>query len=259
MNRDMILEALQSVKIQLEKLGYEVLGVFLQGSQNYGLEIYDEVYQSDIDCKAFVMPTFEDLYRGRQTSVTVTTPYGLVDVKDIRLVFELMKKANPSYVELLFTEYFVAEDVKFLEYAEELIRDRRPLLLKGIYGMTTEKLKALKHPFPSILEQIEKYGYDPKQLHHIVRLYYLAKGLDEGYTSYKELLKPKGEEREFLLDLKLGNYTLQEAEKIAEDYAKRTKEIVDKTPIEGYVKNNSLEKIDKVIMESVKDKFKKVL
>jgi len=221
MNRDKILEALQNVKVQLEKSGYEVLGVFLQGSQNYGLEIYDESYQSDIDCKAFVMPTFEDLYRAKQTSTTVVTPYGLVDVKDIRLVFDLMKKANPSYVELLFTEYFVADDVAFLQHAEQLVKDRRPLLLRGIYGMVLEKVKALKHPYPGTMDKIEKYGYDPKQLHHIVRLYYLAEGLNDGYDTYRALLKPEGEKKRFLLDLKMGLYSLEDAEVMAAEYAEK--------------------------------------
>ena len=37
-------------------LGYTVLGVFLQGSQNYNL-----AYEgSDIDTKAIVLPSFED-------------------------------------------------------------------------------------------------------------------------------------------------------------------------------------------------------
>ena len=31
---------------------YEVMGIFLQGSQNYELDIYDKDYKSDIDTKA---------------------------------------------------------------------------------------------------------------------------------------------------------------------------------------------------------------
>ena len=33
-------------------------------------------------------------------------------------------------------------------------------LLNGISGMAQEKHKALEHPYPSIKEKIEKYGYD---------------------------------------------------------------------------------------------------
>ena len=35
-----------------------------------------------------------------------------------------------------------------------------------VYG----KKKALCHPYPSLIDKIEKYGYDGKQLHHIIRM-----------------------------------------------------------------------------------------
>lgn len=44
------------------------------------------------------------------------------------------------------------------------------LFLKACYGMIMEKVEALRHPYPSTVAKIEKFGYDPKQLHHIVRL-----------------------------------------------------------------------------------------
>ena len=40
-----------------------------------------------------------------------------------------------------------------------------------MYGWNEQrKLKALKHPYPTIVDKINKYGYDPKQLHHILRM-----------------------------------------------------------------------------------------
>jgi hypothetical protein len=33
-----------------------------------------------------------------------------------------------------------------------------------------EKQVALRHPYPSIVHKVDKFGYDPKQLHHIARL-----------------------------------------------------------------------------------------
>lgn len=41
--------------------GYKVLVLFLQGSQNYGLDIYDDDYKSDIDAKAIVLPTLRNI------------------------------------------------------------------------------------------------------------------------------------------------------------------------------------------------------
>lgn len=37
--------------------------------------------------------------------------------------------------------------------------------------MIMEKYSALRHPYPSIVHKIERFGYDPKQLHHIIRLH----------------------------------------------------------------------------------------
>jgi len=46
-------------------MGHEVFGVFLQGSQNYDLDVYSEQYQSDVDTKVIVLPSFDDFCRGK--------------------------------------------------------------------------------------------------------------------------------------------------------------------------------------------------
>ena len=53
---DKIMKRLQENYDTVVNQGYEVVGVFLQGSQNYKLE-YEG---SDIDCKAVVLPKFND-------------------------------------------------------------------------------------------------------------------------------------------------------------------------------------------------------
>ena len=55
-------------------LGYTVLGVFLQGSQNYNLD-YDG---SDIDTKAILVPSFEDFVLNRKP-VSTTLVKDLLD------------------------------------------------------------------------------------------------------------------------------------------------------------------------------------
>lgn len=71
----------------LQEMGYEVMAVFLQGSQNYGLD-YEG---SDIDTKAIVLPEFRDMVTGVQP---VSTTYILpseehIDIKDIRMMFDV--------------------------------------------------------------------------------------------------------------------------------------------------------------------------
>lgn len=151
---------------------YEVFGVFLQGSQNYGLDIYTEEYMSDIDSKAIILPSLEDIVEGRRlVSAKITMKdNSLIDVKDIRAICEQWQKQNPSYLEILFTEFFIINP-KYNGLFEELKLIRRDIaainsydLHRSIFGMSIEKRKALKHPYPSILDKIEKYGYDRKAI-----------------------------------------------------------------------------------------------
>ena len=61
-------ERVQQHYNRVVSLGYEVVGVFLQGSWNYGLG-WEE---SDVDTKAIILPTFEEIALGRKP---VSTTY----------------------------------------------------------------------------------------------------------------------------------------------------------------------------------------
>ena len=82
-----IFDRLKSDFDYVTSLGYKVLGVFLQGSQNYGLD-YEG---SDIDTKAIVVPSFEDFVLNKKpASTTLILPSNEhVDVKDIRLMMSV--------------------------------------------------------------------------------------------------------------------------------------------------------------------------
>ena len=97
---------------KLVELGYNVVGVFLYGSQNYELD-YEG---SDVDSKAIVLPTLNDIVLNKQPiSTTVDMEDNcLCDVKDIRKMFECFKKQNINFIELLFTQYYVLNE----EYKE---------------------------------------------------------------------------------------------------------------------------------------------
>ena len=55
-------------------------------------------------------------------------------------------------------------------YRDEIASYNRNQFLRCISGMAMEKQKALCHPYPNLLDKIEKYGYDGKQLSHAYRL-----------------------------------------------------------------------------------------
>lgn len=180
MNREeKIMKRVQEHYDYLQSLGYEVVCVCLQGSQNYGLDEYSDEYMSDIDTKAIVLPPLDDFIAAASpvSTVVIMDNNEHAEVKDIRVMFEMFKKENISYIELLYTDFKIinpewAELIEPLFANRELISTHhRAQFLRCIAGMAMEKRKALCHPYPNLIEKIEKYGYDGKQLHHCVRLH----------------------------------------------------------------------------------------
>ena len=98
-----------------------------------------------------------------------------------------------------------------------------------MYGMALEKQHALCKPYPSKLELIEKYGYDSKQLSHIIRLYALALNYIEG-EPYKDCLIPNDFVKELCIKIKTYDtqLTAEKAQEMAENYMLCFKALVDK-------------------------------
>lgn len=193
----------------------------LYGSQNYGLNTDD----SDVDTKCMVLPPFRDVVLGRKmVSTDLADPYGaLCNVKDVRAMFDNFFKGNVNFVEVLYTDYF-SVGVDYLKEAKELrdhrdmVANRDPLrLMEMAAGMARQKYVAFNKYFESKREVLSKYGYDPKQLHHLVRLHhfmteYLASA-DFGYA-----LRPDEDVKEYLMSYKTSPLPFDEAEKHRERY-----------------------------------------
>jgi len=222
MNREeSIMKRLQEHYNHLEEKGYEIVFLSLQGSQNYGLDIYDEDYMSDVDTKAVVLPSFEDfVYNKQPISETIVLENNEhIDVKDVRVMFDTYKKQNINYIETLFTEFKIIngkyKDIVQLLFdnAEEIAHINVNQAIRCMAGMSKEKLKALKHPYPTIVDKIEKYGYDPKQLHHILRMNDFIKKYAILKKPFKECLIP--DDREFLIEIKKGKMHEEKATELA--------------------------------------------
>lgn len=250
----------------LEEHGYNVLAIFLQGSQNYGLDIYDEDYKSDIDAKAIVLPSLRDIVLNKApVSTTIVLPNNEhIEVKDIRIMREMFVKQNISYLELLYTEYYLGND-KYEEYVKELqdMRDNissinKNQLLKAVKGMSMNKLIALEHPYPTIVDKIEKYGYDPKQLHHIVRLNefvgrYLLDGESFGSCYISKMHND-------LIDIKKGCYDLETARSMATTFNDLTTKLCNEhITSEDNINTDTINKLDDWIMRVITKSLKKEL
>lgn len=147
-------------------MGYEVVGVFLVGSQNYNLD-YEN---SDIDTKAILLPSFNDfLFNRKQISTTLELPPSNehLDIKDIRLMLQNLNKQNINFVEVLFTEYKYMNPKyeklfkPMFDNREKIARYDEYKTLNSIAGMSMEKFKAMEHPYPTLIDKIKKFGYDP--------------------------------------------------------------------------------------------------
>lgn len=207
-----------------------IVGIFLQGSQNYGLELPG----SDVDTKLIVCPTFKEIAMNEKPVSTthIRANEEHIDFKDIRLYMQTFRKQNLNFLEILFTDFkiinplFAAEWQKLVD-ARELIASMNPYrAVKSMKGIAMEKYHALKHPYPSKIPILEKHGYDPKQLHHLLRVQDYLDRYIKG-ESYEECLHPSESMRKFLLSVKLGNYSLDFAERVGAESIKLIEEMTN--------------------------------
>lgn len=203
MKKQEIFVLLKKEKTRLESLGYNVWGIFLKGSQNYNLDIYTEEYKSDFDFMAFVIPSFNELYSGKAESTLQFRENGTTEIKDIRHLHTLIKKANLTAFELLFTEYKIVKSHSFLfGLAEHLLKERFMLFIDSIPKIINNKQKTLFKTTEKRAHLIEKYGYDPKELHHIVRLRYMLEELAKGKSFTESIWYNEGVTRDILISIK---------------------------------------------------------
>lgn len=205
-----------------------VVGIFLQGSQNYGLEVEG----SDVDTKLVVTPTFEEIVFNKKPHSTthVRENEEHIDFKDVRLMLQTFRKQNLNFVEILFTPYKV-ENVLYYEQWDKLVQEREAIAryspynaVKTMKGIALEKYHAMEHRYPSKLEVLAKYGYDPKQLHHLLRVREYLERYIAG-EKYEECLHPY--DPEYLKAVKLGFYPLEDARKVADEELDKIVRIAD--------------------------------
>jgi len=223
---------LEGAKKYLEEKGFTICYIWIYGSQNYWLDIYTDEYKSDVDYKAVCVPTLRDLVNNsKPISTSYEFEWWLIDLKDIRVWTETLVKCNPAYIETLFTEHCIyTRDYEYIiDERWNLVEEMWVFLLKACYGMILEKEKAFSHPYPSIKDKIDKYWYDPKQLHHIIRLYYL---MGHFIWSWKYVMKNSKNYNLFLIDIKLWKFDLKQATQLKEEHSSWAKELRDNYTVE---------------------------
>lgn len=202
-----------------------IIALCLAGSQNYGIDTQD----SDVDTKLIVAPNLLDItYLCKPDSKTFEKENNEhIDIKDFRLYFECLRKQNINWVETLFTDYMIVNP-NYREVWDILVRERELIARYSPYAAATTTLgmahgyyKCLRHP----CEATKKYGYDPKKLAHLVRLYDFLAMYTKGERSYAECLRPP--QKELIMAIKDHKYSLEVAEVNALRYLQNIIDIAD--------------------------------
>lgn len=207
----------------------------LYGSQNYGLESAE----SDVDTKSMLLPSFEMVcLNSKRISTEVVMPDGSLDnCKDFREMFGNYLKGNINFVETLYTRHFDCTELYYPEFKElqeqrDLIANCQPQkLMHMACGMARQKYAAFSKEFEGKKEVLAKYGYDPKQLHHLVRLFYFMKTFRDTMDFEQALLcchpQVDADTYRFVMSFKAAPYPLAQAEKMKEEYMKRIEALCD--------------------------------
>ena len=259
---------LESVN-EVQKLGYTVLYAANYGSHNYNLDVNNDEYQSDIDTKVIILPTLEELvHNTKPVSTTIEISTGQCDIKDIRAFIPTLLKANIQFLEILMARSswinpLYKQDFQwFVENIESLIKESKNELLKSIKGMCYEKEKALCHPYPTIKWKIDKWGYDGKQLHHIMRLKdfidnYFCDNRTFKYGIWYDEEDPR---KQLMMQAKLNKLPLKQALDWADIYcnlvSREVDRLIDGIPQTGEYKAAYQRKADEIIIKNIKKKIK---
>lgn len=209
---DKLLDHLADAKVDAR----DRVSIMAYGSQNYGLD----TPASDVDTRLIVLPSFEDIVLNKQpvSRTLIRKNDEHIDFKDIRLFINCLKKQNMAYLECIFTPYKIVsseywnEWKALLDEREAIARYNPYKAVKTMKGIAMEKFHAMEHRYPNKIELIDTYGYDSKQLMHLLRIEkYLARYIDG--VKYADCLKAPM--ADYLLKVKDYGYNLEEAKYMA--------------------------------------------
>ena len=202
----------------------------LQGSQNYGLELPT----SDVDTKLIVTPSFRDIALDRKPVSTtfVRDNEEHTDDKDIRSYVSCFRKQNLNFLEILFTDYYIVNPLYETQWnrliaAREQIAHMNPSrAVKSMKGIALEKYHAMEHRYPAKVHLIETYGYDGKQVSHLLRVEDYMRRYING-ESYLACLRPSESLVPHIMEYKRQEIPLEVARIEATETIERVNKLAD--------------------------------
>ena len=176
----------------------QILGVFLYGSQNYGLDTEN----SDVDTKAIYIPTLEELMFKKPISKELELPDGShCDVKDIREIIKNFTKQNINYIEILYTKYYYINGLYEKSWKDNFIVIRDCI---SHYDMNLA-IKASAYQGLSAIKDALKPDKDQKavikSIANAFRLLYFIESYVIG-EYYLKCIQPENDILETIMDMK---------------------------------------------------------
>lgn len=168
------------------ELKYRPIMTVLVGSQNYDLATEN----SDYDTFTFVVPTLRSVsVLDDPVSKTIDYEDGHINVKDIRLALNLLKKTNPNSVECFATDYYIVEP----EYQWIIHRVQDPAMFRC-------DTKCMVNAIRGMAKQLSKRNMAPgKRFSHILRMECMLKRY---FSPEKPILRMDHVEHEMAMDAK---------------------------------------------------------
>lgn len=170
----------------------QILGVFLYGSQNYGVA----TATSDVDTKAIIVPTLADLCLREKKVKELHLPNGEhCEVMDIRHLVQNFRKQNINFIEILYTNAcWVNYDYKEL-WEKFFVANREDI---SHYDMN----KAIQSICGQAIHTIKQNPTNGKKISNGMRLLFFLKNYVIG-RNYEDCIRPTDEKfRKKLIRLK---------------------------------------------------------
>ena len=141
--------------------------ISIYGSQNYHLA----GPYSDIDSECFIFPSMDDLcFAKTPTSFKLHTEYGDVYVKDIRLMFDELRKVSPNILEILASDYMWMNK-EYSYYINSILMNVDMFAKLSTYKLF-KGLEGLLHRYGNPLELSPKYLVNAMRIQQMIQRIY---------------------------------------------------------------------------------------
>lgn len=178
---------------------HNLIGVFLFGSQNYGLDIET----SDRDYIALYTPTLKNVC---SNTIIIDREYsfrgGLIKLIDIRDYIKNLKLCNPNYLEILFSkDYYL--NLEYITEFSKIMDNRESVAYANPHSAIVKMRGMAKQNYSRFKKDILKI----KELVSLIRMRYLITAYVSGFfkldANYGDMLL--NSPQECLKELKRGN------------------------------------------------------